>query len=130
MATNREKVLGYLISREHKRVSVTDIAHECGLARRQTLTALHGLKDRGLGDQLAPSGSGHWLYTPPITHKLTKEQQTTFVPIGWESRVRVVGIFGDKYLFAPLTTDGGDTGIRIFGEVIFGDIEFEHGDWV
>ena len=71
------------------------------------------------------------MYAPPRTHRLTNKQaETNFVPIGWETQVRVVGIFGDKYLLAPLTTTGDDTGIRLFAEVIFGDIEFEHGDWV
>lgn len=128
-ATNREKVLAHLIERPYQQVSVTTLSEETGLTRRQTITALHGLKTQGLETQLGPSGSGHWIYAPPLTESVEPRSEDTveFVPVGWETRIRVIARFGERYLIGPVTPDGEDTGLRVWATPVIGGIEYLPG---
>lgn len=123
--TIRETVLHYIVEYPGKRLSVTEIAEACGLNRRQTISALHGLKSHGLEHMLVQSGSGHWMFTPSVTERVDSQprQLMDWVPVGWEVRVRVTARFGDRYLVA-IVEDGEDTGVRVWVEPVRGGIEY------
>ena len=65
MATIRERTMIWLSDNSPGRFSVTKLAADLGLERRQALNALHGLKKTGLGDQLDRVAAGMWDYHPP-----------------------------------------------------------------
>ena len=106
MATIREQTIGWLVEQGPGHYTVTRVADELGLTRRQTINALHGLAKTGLSDQLT-RGVGGWLYDPPavIYRQQTPEYKyddgrkpTSFFPVGFEGGFKVIARLGNTYL--------------------------------
>ena len=114
MPTIRERTIQWLGDHPGQ-FTVTKLAIDLGLDRRQALNALHGLK-RGLRDQLRRVASGAWIYTPEAVLTVQPEflgecGPTTKVPMGWVGQVRVVARIGTQYLGQVLDETGEPDGL-------------------
>jgi hypothetical protein len=107
--------------------TVTKLASELGLDRRQALNALHGLK-AGLGDQLERTQSGAWSYTPRTVLTVQPDVfdesgPTTKVPLGWVGQVRVIARIGNQYLGQILDENGEPNGLHLTISPVVGGVE-------
>lgn len=131
MATIREEVVLWLMDNPGE-FTVTTLAEQLELTRRQTLNALHGLARSGLQHMLVRVGSGVWSYTPPPTSIIEPpawsdddpRRPTTQIPVGWVTQIRVVGLYGTQVALAETLTNGDPTGVYLWTKVVDGPIRF------
>ena len=126
MTTIRERTIQWLMDHPGQ-FTVTKLATELGLNRRQALNALHGLKS-GLGDQLHRASSGAWSYRPRSARIVQPDAfdesgPTTKVPMGWVGQVRVIARIGDQYLCQTLAEDGKPNGLHLTLSPVRGGVE-------
>ena len=108
MATIREQTIVWMIDHGPGQFTVTRLADDLGLTRRQALNALHGLANSGLRTQLTRGPSGTWVYDPPDVIRRQDgfpeyvyddgRKPTVMFPMGFEGKFKVVARAGNVYL--------------------------------
>ncbi len=119
MAAIRERTIEWLIDHGPGQFTVTQLATDITITRRQALNALHGLNRAGLSDQLQRGSSGMWEFHPPkILVRQEGAVDYAVLPMGFVGKFKVLARAGDRYLVR-----GVEHGGFAFLDLIDGPIE-------
>lgn len=127
--TIRGQVIEWMIDNPGE-FTVTRLAGDLALTRRQVLNALHGLKRSGLSDLLHHHGSGLWEYRPAAVRVFAAPawkydnalKPTRTVPVGFTGSYRVLAMFGPSEGIIEMLIEGEPVGVFARLELLEGPV--------